>query len=371
MNKYILILISIFLLFKSNALQAWGFWAHPRINRLAVFSLPPEMLPFFKVNIDFISRHSVKPDERRYAVEYEAPRHFIDIDHYGVYPFSNVPRKWKDAVEKFSQDTITEYGIVPWHIQVDYYRLVDAFKAKNAELIVKIASELGHYIADSHVPLHTTENYNGQMSGQKGIHGFWESNLPELFGDKYDFYVGQAYYIKNKLDEAWTTVLESHIALDSVLSFEKKLTQSFPSDQKYGYINRNNVLTRTYSDSFCKAYHTMLNGQVERRMRLAILRISSFWYSAWVDAGQPNLDELVKEKIEYHEDKFDKIIKIMDREAFLPGLDLRSMGCSLTRHNQKIIDFYANFDEKSVISNLFEWSFLVGEGENEDCHNHF
>ncbi len=115
----------------------------------------------------------------------------------------------------------------------------------------------------------------------------------------------------------------------------------------------------------------MLNGQVERRMRLAILRISSFWYSAWVDAGQPNLDELVKEKIEYHEDKFDKIIKIMDREAFLPGLDLRSMGCSLTRHNQKIIDFYANFDEKSVISNLFEWSFLVGEGENEDCHNHF
>lgn len=312
----------------TSKLHSWGFWAHPRINRMAVFCLPEGMFTFYKANIDFITRHAVKPDERRYAVDYEAPRHFIDLDHYGTLPFADFPRKWDDAVKKYTEDTLIAYGIVPWHVQKEYYRLVNAFKNKDLESILKISAELGHYIADAHVPLHTTENYNGQLTGQKGIHGFWESRLPELFGENYDYYIGQAYYIKNPLNEIWKVVIESHTALDSVLRFEKELTQQYPEDIKYGYENRNNILVRVYSQTFSKAYHEKLSGQVERRMRMAILRTASFWYSAWVDAGQPNLDEYAQQKIEINEERFDKILKnFIDREAYLIPVLEHFWGC--------------------------------------------
>ncbi len=307
---------------------SWGFWAHPRINRMAVFCLPEGMFAFYKANIEFLSRHAVKPDERRYAVDFEAPRHYIDLDHYGKLPFSDFPKKWDDAVKKYTEDTLVAYGIVPWHVQKEYYRLVKAFKNKDLENILKISAELGHYIADAHVPLHTSENYNGQMTGQKGIHGFWESRLPELFGENYDYFLGQAYYTKNPLDEIWKVVIESHSALDSVFKFEKELTKQFPEDVKYGYENRNNVLVRSYSQSFSKAYHEKLSGQVERRLRMSILRVASFWYSAWVDAGQPNLDEFANQKIEINEERFDKLLKnFIDREAHLIPILEQFWGC--------------------------------------------
>lgn len=280
-----------------DASFSWGFWAHQRINRLAVFTLPAEMIPFYKAHIEFITEHATDPDSRRYAVNYEAPRHFIDVDHYGKYPFLNVPRRWEDAKALYTEDTLLAYGIVPWHIQVSLAQLTNAFKEKNLEKILKYSAELGHYVGDAHVPLHTTENYNGQLTGQKGIHGFWESRLPELFGEKYNFFVGKAYFIKNTLEEAWTTVLESHYALDSVLSFEKELTQSFPPDKKYSFENRNGILIKVYSKEFSTEYHNRLNGQIERRMRKAILRIGAFWRTAWERAGKPDLTELAKERL--------------------------------------------------------------------------
>ncbi len=275
----------------------WGFYAHPKINYYAVFLLPPEMMVLYKPNISFISEHAVDPDKRRYAVKDEAPRHFIDIDHYGQYPYSSLPRKWKDAVAKFGQDSLQEYGIVPWHIQVMLNRLTDAFKEKNFSRIMKTSAEIGHYIADSHVPLHANSNHNGQFTNQKGIHGFWESRVPELLAEKeFDFLIGKADYIKNPSDFIWARVLESGKAADSVLSMEKELTRKFPSDQKYSFEIRNGVVTRQYSAAFTIAFNKKMDGMIERRMRQAIYAVASFWYTAWVNAGQPELRSLVKQR---------------------------------------------------------------------------
>jgi hypothetical protein len=259
---------------------------------MAVFTLPPEMLGFFKENIEFITDHAVDPDMRRYAVEGEAQRHYIDIDHYGEKAFDSVPRKWDDAVAKYTEDTLQTYGIVPWHIYFMKYRLQKAFESKNIDLILKNAAEIGHYIGDAHVPLHTTENYNGQLTGQKGIHGLWESRIVELNAEDYDYFVGKSVYVPSILDFAWEAVEESNNAVDSVLSMEKKLTDSLPSDMKYTYEQRGNVIIQTYSKEFCDSYQTMMNGMVERRMRDAIISVGSIWYTAWVDAGQPDLSSL-------------------------------------------------------------------------------
>ena len=278
----------------SQAVQ-WGFFGHKRINRIAVFTLPPEIFGFYKEHIEFLTDHAVDPDKRRYAVEGEAQCHYIDLDHYykpGQNPFEIMPRKWNDAVAKFTEDTLQAYGIVPWHIQVMKFKLQRAFESKNVDLILKYSAEIGHYIGDAHVPLHTTENYNGQMTGQRGIHGLWESRLVEINAEDYDYFVGKVKYVENVLDFAWDAVEGSHNALDSVLRIEKELTKEFPSDKKYAFEQRGNVTISTYAKEFCDLYHNRMNGMVERRLRSAIISVGSIWYTAWVDAGQPDLSKL-------------------------------------------------------------------------------
>lgn len=271
------------------SLSSWGFHAHRVINRAAVYTLPSSISKFYKTHIDYISENSVNPDKRRYVNPDEAERHFIDLDTYGEHPLDSIPKRWEDAVEKFSEDSIRKGGIVPWHIYLSYYQLVEAFKTKNTNQILRISADIGHYIADAHSPLHTTENYNGQLSGQEGIHGFWESRLPELFSDTYNFFVGRAQYIEQPLSYTWQIVEDSFKLTDSIFSIERKLNASTPPDQKYIYETRNNVLVRTYSQSYSADYHTALNGMVEKQMQRSVLAIGSFWYTAWVDAGQPDL----------------------------------------------------------------------------------
>lgn len=289
--RKVLIVISLFL--PSHNCFSWGFFAHKKINYQAVFLLPPEMMRLYKQHIDFISEHAVDPDKRRYAFPDEAPRHYIDIDHYGKFPFAGLPQKWKEAVAKFSEDTLMQYGIVPWWVQTMQFRLTEAFKEKNQAQILKLSAEIGHYIADAHVPLHVCSNHNGQFTDQKGIHGFWESRVPELLADKnWDFFIGKAEHINNPADFIWKRVLESAAASDSVLLFEKELSKKFPPDQKFAFEERNGITTRQYSSAYSIAYNKKLNGMVERRMRQSIFAIASFWYTAWVNAGQPDLKQL-------------------------------------------------------------------------------
>ncbi len=271
----------------------WGFYAHKKINHYAVFLLPPEMMVLYKPNIDFIAEHAVDPDMRRYAVPEEGPRHYIDLDRYGKYPFDSLPRKWNDAVAKYSEDTLNKYGTVPWWVPTMLYKLTDAFKEKNYARILKYSAEIGHYIGDAHVPLHANSNHNGQYTDQKGIHGFWESRIPELLAEKeWDFFIGKAEYIKNPSDFMWKRVLESAAASDTVLKFEKELTNNFPSDQKYSFEDRIGITIRQYSSAFSIKYDEILEGMVERRMRQAIYAVASFWYTAWINAGQPDLTKL-------------------------------------------------------------------------------
>jgi hypothetical protein len=273
----------------------WGFYGHQRINYFAVFLLPPEMMVLYKPNIQFLTDHAVDPDKRRYAVAAEAPRHYIDINNYGKYPWTELPPGYTDAVKKYSEKTVVANGIVPWWILIMQQRLTNAFKEKNFANILKISAEIGHYIADSHVPLHVSSNHDGQLTNQKGIHGFWESRVPELLAEKeFDFMIGKAAYITDIPKYVWERVRESGAASDTVLEDEAKLTKEFPASRKFSFEERSGKIVRQYSSAFTIAYNKMLNGMVERRMRLAIASVANFWYTAWVNAGQPDLRNFKK-----------------------------------------------------------------------------
>lgn len=360
----------------------WGFYGHRRLNRLAVFTLPPEMIGYYKKHIEYITEHAVDPDKRRYATRHEAVRHYIDIDHWGAYPFPDVPRDWSQALMTYSdvflvrpagdtlalmpyhhtdyagqrvrytgadvevarimaeanlavndylsffrqqvmpqyyediwrvpvdafsdllgvplpgsvvliQDRFSEYGILPYHLPRIQERLTQAFRSGNEAAILRLSAEIGHYIGDGNVPLHTTVNYNGELTNQRGIHAFWESRIPELFADtEFNHFVGPAEYIADPNAFYWDMVLDSHQLVDSVLAIEKSLSLTFPRDQQYCFEERLGRTIRVECTAYARAYRARMKGMVEARWRNSIHTIGSAWYTAWIDAGQPDLSLL-------------------------------------------------------------------------------
>nr|WP_229376036.1 zinc dependent phospholipase C family protein [Fibrella aquatilis] len=294
----------------------WGFFAHQQINRMAVFTLPPEMMPLYKSRIQFLTDNAINPDKRRYAVVDEAPRHFIDLDIYADTTRETLPRSWSAAAAKFGADTLAMHGIVPWHIQLVKYQLTEAFKEGNVRKILRLSADIGHYIADANVPLHTTRNYNGQLTNQTGIHGFWESRLPELFSADYDWVVGPADYLEKPQQRAWRAVFDAHAALDSVLLMERNLTTELGEAGKWNFEDRNGQTIKVYSAAFSARYHERLRGQVERQMRASIKMVGDFWYTCWVDAGQPDLKKLARQVGDEDEEQAD----IVEKKSWLKRL---------------------------------------------------
>lgn len=275
--------------------SSWGFYAHQRINYLAVFTLHKGLNTFYKENINYLSDHAVDPDKRRYADTAEASRHFIDVECYES-QIDSIPRKWTGALKKYGIKQLSTNGTLPWQIQKSYFKLVRAFSERDSMKILIYSAYLGHYVSDAHVPLHTTKNHNGQLSNQHGIHAFWESRLPELFAAQYNFQVGKAVYLEDPLKTAWKIVSNSHRLLDSVLAMEAKVSASTPARKKYSFSKRQQLLIRQYAIGYSRAYHEEMNHMVERQMRAAVHATGSYWYSAWIDAGQPDLKNMPVKK---------------------------------------------------------------------------
>lgn len=398
-----LLLLSTVLLGSTGASQSarWGFFGHRLINRMAVFTLPPELIGFYKTHIGYIADHAVDPDKRRYATRHEAVRHYIDLDEWGKAPFDQLPRDWIGALMQYAnlivvttasrsdtivlkpqlpanmqadtftyvgsmpgkadlllktpgkryraffgrhilpqyyedewrlpadslgafwsiswpseitiqevwvKDGFSQHGILPYYLPQIQKQLTEAFSRKDIGKILRLSAEIGHYIGDAHVPLHTTKNYNGQLTDQTGIHAFWESRLPEIFAESsYDFFVGNAEYFSDPRNVYWQTAFESHALVDSVLSVEMALRSSFPPDKQFCFEERLGQTLRMPCLDFSKAYHQNLGGMVEERMKKAIRMIGSAWYTAWIDAGQPQLpggspgDAFMQEESRYNE----------------------------------------------------------------------
>jgi len=293
----ILFIAAFFMLF----LSSWGFQPHKLMNQHAIFTLPAELSLFYKKHRYQIREYAINADKRVYIDPAESPRHFIDLDRIADHDSVQIP--WKQAKEKYNEKYLISRGIVPWQIEKSYRQLKNAFYDKDIKRIIKISADLGHYTADAHVPLHTSSNYNGQLTDQVGIHSLWETRLPEKFSKDYPLYVGPADYVDNVLEYAWKAVLESHSLLDSVLKVEKELSKRLPKVLHRAYIQRGQQIQTNYSDFYATNYHNRLNGMVMRRMKKSIHAIGSLWYTAWIDAGQPDLSN--SEKLENNADTID------------------------------------------------------------------
>jgi hypothetical protein len=278
-------------------LLAWGIFGHEHINRAAVMALPEPVQGFFYNHIDFITEESTVPDLRKYTLHDKAenPRHYIDLENFGG--MDSLPLTMADAKKKYDDKFLQQNGILPWYIQDQMEQLTKAFKEKRKTEILFLAGDIGHYIGDMHMPLHTSVNHNGQLTDQKGIHAFWETQLPEMFGKNYNYHTPDAHFIPDLNKEIWRILAASHRLKDTLLLADKKLTAQMGADKIWkkdasGNVIKNKFNEPVHTDEYAKAFHEALKGMVEKQLQFAIEATSSFWYTAWVNAGKPDLSDL-------------------------------------------------------------------------------
>lgn len=273
---------------------AWGQWGHKHISRAAVFALPKKMQNFFYNHIDYITESAVVPDLRRSLIgdKNEPPRHFIDVEDFKI-PISEFPKTSKEAFQKYDSAFLNKSGYLPWYIEDLTKKLTEAFKKRNKSEILFLAAELSHYIADANQPLHTTSNYNGQLTNQKGVHSLWESNLPQMFSGTYTFKTERAQYIADVPAATLNIIARSHALVDTLLQAEKEVRSRFTKENMYKKDSSGKTVmfynSPVFSDEYARQFNVALNGMIQRQLLLSIHDVASFWYTAWVDAGSPDL----------------------------------------------------------------------------------
>lgn len=278
-------------------LISWGTFGHEHINKSAVFALPAPLQTFFYNHIDFITQESTVPDLRKHTLndKAEGPRHYIDMENFGS-P-DTLPQSLTEAKKKYDEKFLQQNGFLPWYIEEMMEKLTKAFKEKKKTEILFVAADLAHYIGDAHMPLHTSANHDGQLTNQKGIHALWESRLPELFGKNYNYHSSEAKMIDDVKKETWRIIMSSHKLVDSVLITDRELRAKFTDKKVFktdpeGKTIKSKYGAPIFSEDYTKEFHKALKGMVERQMQAAIAATSNFWYTAWVNAGKPDLSDL-------------------------------------------------------------------------------
>jgi len=316
MRKFITVAICLVLFF---VFSSWGFLVHRTLNQLAIYQLPKDMQPFFYKNLDYLVKQAIRPDQRRNQDPTEAPKHFIDLEIYGDSAAWKMPLTWNEATTKYSADTLIKYGYVPYWIVSMKEKLTHSMNTKNADSILFYAADIGHYIGDANVPLHTTVNYDGQLTGQRGLHALWESMIPELEITQYQFYNHhKAKYLAHPENEIWESIRQAHKLVAELVTKEREVSKQFTDSTKYRVQMRNGREVKSYTPAFAKAYSESLKPTINQQLIRSSNLIADMWYTSWVDAGKPDLNSLLKTKFTKQDKKqLKKEIKYYKNEELM------------------------------------------------------
>ena len=273
-----LLLSALLVLLPLSVMLGWGAEGHKLISNKAMTLLPDEMNSFVKWQ-DYVTTHSVDPDQRRNSDKSEAPKHFIDIDFYPEFLNGKMIEDKSKLVAEYGDSTVKKMGLLPWATIDTYNKLVNALKEKNRDKALIYLSDLGHYVADGHQPMHAIMNYNGQMSGQKGIHYRYESVMVDsnLSTIKNDFHAEKAVYINSPLDFIFNYITDANSVSDVL----------FDADT-FAYKNANSRSDAEYYRLLWFKTKYITETQIDN----AASDFASLFYSAWVDAGKPSFDEI-------------------------------------------------------------------------------
>ena len=248
-------------------MAAWGRKGHRLVARLALQDLPPEPAAWFHGVEAILVEHSSDPDEWKHD-HLEGPRHYLNMDRYS----DGVPTLISDARAKVGPQLFQRAGQLPWVIQDRVALLAKAFQAGDRQEVVLQASYLSHYVGDAHVPLHTVSAYDGQDTGQRGVHSRWETGLVDHMTSPAE---GRPATLEANLIQApWQWLKASNALVASVLEDDRASKQA--SEAPGGSV-------ATYWVSFNQRQGPVVQEQLAR----AGQHTAQLILLAWTMAGQP------------------------------------------------------------------------------------
>jgi hypothetical protein len=286
MRTFLAVVLAAVIALLPASLGAWGMDVHRLITRRALDNLPDDLRPFFASRREFISEHAVDPDlwrvvDLRGALGNEEPNHFLDIDGLDEpRPFKGVPRDWNTYVARYGLQKANQMGRLPWRVEEVYKRLVTAFRdagrgttsyaGDNARYLTAV---LSHYIADANQPFHAVLNYDGQLTGQRGIHSRFETDLV-LRNLSSISWAPVATRPVNEIKEfAFATLVESEALVAGILEADRRAADG----------------RQVYDDEYFRLLLAGTKTTLDRRLSDAVSGIVSVVVGAWVEAGRPAL----------------------------------------------------------------------------------
>jgi hypothetical protein len=259
--------------FPSRA-RAWGAGAERLVASKAVETLPPDIRGFFEANRDFLSHHVTDPlDALAKSPQTERRNHFLYLDHYGKFPFDALPQNYTSALAKFSKSKLEASGVLPWQIGVYSQKLTAAMRNHDWEETRVDAATLAAYVAQAHDPFHTTENFDGHLSGQAGVDTRFGISLIDRFATFFPMRPNDASFLRDPTDHAFDDCLSAHASLESILLADRRAREGL-SD---------------FTDEYYDRFYNLAGAILIRQLSDAASDVGSYWLTAWINAGRPQL----------------------------------------------------------------------------------
>jgi hypothetical protein len=270
------VILSAGILFLALApLFGWGETADRLVTNRAVDTLPQEMQPFFYANRQFLVEHVGAADEADPKTGTARHTDFIQLDHYGPFPFSALPRDYNAAITKFNRRVLEQYGILPWEIGSYSKKLTDAFRERDWNQVRMSAATLAHYVNAAHDPFNTTINMDGKLSLQPGVNERFSSGLVDRYQLFFFVQPNEAAFIHDPTDHAFELCLTAHSWLENVLLADRRAHEGLTS----------------YSQDYYDRFYSLAGAILVRQLSDASTDVGSYWMTAWINAGRPQLPQ--------------------------------------------------------------------------------
>jgi len=267
------IAVTVVLLCAPQSGLAWGNNAQQLIINHAVDTLPFDVRPFFETNRSYFIQHV---NDTLFLVDKnpgERNNHYIELDKYGKFPFEALPRNYKAAITKYSKSKISATGVLPWQIGVYSAKLTEDFKNGKWDDAKRDAAFLANYVAESHDPFNTTENYDGKMSGQSGVNERFNAILVDRYGSFFPVSPLDASFISDPTDHAFDSCLSAHSQVESILLADQKAKKGLTA----------------YTDEYYDRFYNLTAASLIKQLSDASNDVGSYWLTAWINAGKPAL----------------------------------------------------------------------------------
>ncbi len=343
-SKIVSGMFSLVLLFQANSAFSWGERGHDLVTRVAARlvheSLSENPTEFGNVLLSkehMLGHLSNVPDivwrnGEKHVIDANSPTHFVDLEF--LYPASKKPtgpkelpasvnemrerlrRQCSDPKQacpkvKGLEKKIAKTGTAPFRIAQLYGLLVEKLKAvstmekpskqkafdeklytKTVNEALTLAGLLSHFVADLANPHHASMNYDGWLSGQGGIHSFFETKVVNEIDLNLDHKVFEM-ALKNKPFQAITPNKKNYSALDLswllALDSNQNVERLNSLDRKHALqlASKDRLPAKRKSPESVKAYFQDI---ALERLALASDALAAFWLRAWREAGEPRLE---------------------------------------------------------------------------------